>query len=137
MKEVKVDPMNRIFAKTMEIFTYLGLILMVVPGVIYIVGTSGFVDVEDVVTHWDKSASEFWEELKGLNVKGYSWFLNNLAHMDCLSLIGIVFLALAPLVAVITSLVKADSKYKLILAIVVIEFVIAIVRPLIMEATGH
>ena len=137
MKGVKVDPMNTSFAKAMEVFTYIGLILMVVPGLMYICGAGGFVEVEDVIKYWDKSASEFWRELKGIDIKGYSWFLNNLSHMDCLSLVGIVFLALAPLAAIIVSIFRADTKYKIILIIVVIEFVVAIVRPLITEAVGH
>ncbi len=137
MKVVKVDPMNRAFAVTMEILTYIGLVLMIVPGVIYIFTSSGFVNVTDVIQNWDKPASEFWKEVKGIKISGYSWFLSNLTYMDCLSLVGIVFLALAPLAAIIASITKADSKYKVILAIIVIEFVFAVVRPLIMHAVGH
>ena len=44
MKEVKVDPMNTAFARTMEILTYIGLVLMFVPGIIYIVYGNGFVN---------------------------------------------------------------------------------------------
>jgi len=136
-KEIRVDPMNTAFARTMEILTYIGLALMIAPGVAYIVSGTGYVKVEDAISHWDKPASEFWESVKGIEIKGYSWFLNNLSNLDCLSIIGIVVLAIAPLASIIASAIKADSKYKIILLIAVIEFVIAIVRPLFMQVTGH
>ncbi len=137
MKGVEVDPMNTTFAKTMEILTYIGLVVMIVPGIIYIVTGIGYVNTADAVENWGKSASEFWKATKGIEVHGYSWFLNNLTYFDCLSIIGIVILAITPLVSMIASITKADSKYKVILLIVVIEFIVAIVRPLFMHVTGH
>ncbi len=137
MREVKVDPMNTAFARTMEILTYIGLILMIVPGLIYILTGIGYVDTVKAVENWGKSASEFWKSTKGIEVHGYSWFLNNLSYFDCLSIIGIVILAVTPLFSMIASMVKADTKYKIILLIAVIEFVVAIVRPLFMHVTGH
>ncbi len=137
VKDVKVDPMNTTFAKVMEVMTYLGLILMVAPGVAYIVSGTGFVNTADAIKHWDKPAKDFWETTRGITISGYSWFLNNLSYMDCLSIVGIVILALAPLVAIVAAIAKADSKYKVLLAILVIEFIIAIVRPLFMHVTGH
>ncbi len=136
-KEVRVDPMNTAFARTMEILTYIGLALMIVPGIAYIVSGTGYVKVEDAISNWDKSASEFWKSVMGIEIKGYSWFLNNLSNFDCLSIVGIVVLAIAPLASIITSTVKADSKYKIILLIAITEFIIAIVRPLFMHVTGH
>jgi len=137
MKEVKVDPMNTSFAKTMEILTYLGLVLMIVPGVAYLVMGVGYVSTEDVVKNWGKSTKEFWKSTKGIEIHGYSWFLNNLSYFDCLSVIGIVILAVAPLASVVASTVRADAKYKILLLIVIVEFVVAIVRPLFMYVAGH
>ncbi len=137
MKEVKVDPMNTVFARTMEILTYIGLVLMFVPGIIYIVYGNGFVNTEDAIRYWNQSAADFWELTKGVKISGYSWFLNNLYYFDCLSIIGIVLLALAPLASIVVSIFRADAKYKVILVIVTIEFIIAIVRPLFMHVTGH
>ncbi len=137
MKDVKVDPMNTSFARTMEILTYIGLILMIVPGIIYILTGVGYVDTVKVVENWGKSAGEFWKATKNIEIRGYSWFLNNLVYFDCLSIIGIVVLAMAPLLSIIAAVVRADMKYKIILLIVVIEFIIAIIRPLFMHVTGH
>jgi len=135
--DVKVDPMNTTFARVMEIVTYIGLILMIAPGVMYLVTGNGFVSTADAVKYWDKPAKVFWETTKGIEISGYSWFLSNLGYMDCLSIVGIVLLALAPLAAIIAAIFKADSKYKILLAILVVEFIIAIVRPLFMHVTGH
>lgn len=137
MKEAKIDPMNVAFGRAMEVFTYIGLVLMVVPGVIYIITGTGYIDVERVIANWDKSTDEFWNEIKGVEVRGYSWFMNNLSSFDCLSIVGIVILAVAPLVSIIAAIPKSNLKYRVILAVVIIEFMFAIVRPLIMQVTGH
>ncbi len=137
MKEIKVDPANTVFARTMEILTYIGLALMFAPGIIYIVYGSGFVSTEDAVKYWNVSAADFWKITRGIKISGYSWFLNNLGYLDCLSIIGVVLLALAPLASIVAALTRSDIKYKIILAVVIIEFIIAIVRPLFMYVTGH
>jgi len=137
VKDVKVDPMNTTFAKVMEVMTYLGLIMMIVPGTLYLITKNGLVSTKVAVKYWDKPAKVFWVTTKGIKIGGYSWFLSNLHYMDCLSVVGIVLLALAPLVAIIAAITKADSKYRILLAVLIVEFTIAIVRPLFMHVTGH
>lgn len=137
MRDVKVDPINIVFARVIEILTYIGIVLMIVPGVIYVISGSGLVDVKEVVANWDKSVKDFWIDTKKMEIRGYNWFLTNLHYFDCLSIVGVVILALAPLIAIIASITKADFKYKIMLSIVIIEFIIAIVRPLIVSVTGH
>jgi len=137
MRDVKVDPINIVFARVIEILTYIGIVLMIVPGVIYVISGSGLVDVKEVVANWDKSVKDFWIDTKKMEIGGYNWFLTNLHYFDCLSIVGVVILALAPLVAIIASITKADFKYKIMLSIIIIEFIIAIVRPLIVSVTGH
>ena len=137
MKEVEVDPMNTTFARVMEIFTAIGLIAMILPAIGYFAGISQFVGLEEAVTHWDDPASKFWEETKQIEISGYSWFLSNLGHMDCLSILGIVVLAITPLVSLLASIPKSRGIYTILLVILVIEFIIAIVRPLFMHVTGH
>ena len=137
MREVEVDPMNTTFAKIMEIFTIIGLFAMIIPAIGYFAGISQFVDLEEAVKHWDEPASKFWEETKQIEIIGYSWFLNNLSYMDCLSILGIVVLAIAPLLSIIAAIPRSKGVYAILLAILVIEFVIAILRPLFMHVTGH
>jgi len=137
MRDVKVDPINIVFARVIEILTYIGIVLMIVPGVIYVISGSGLVDVKEAVANWDKSVKDFWIDTKKMEIRGYNWFLTNLHYFDCLSIVGVVILALAPLIAIIASITKADFKYKIMLSIVIIEFIIAIVRPLIVSVTGH
>jgi len=135
--EVKVDPMNVVFARIMEVITYVGLAVMIIAGIAYMVGVSPFVDPSKAIANWDKPAVKFWEETKGMSIHGYSWFLGNLSYTDCISVLGIAILSLAPLFSLIGSITKADSKYKVLLAIVIVEFLISIVRPLVMQVSGH
>jgi len=137
MKEVKVDSVNLRFARVMEILTMVGLLVMIIPAIGYFMGVNEFVSLKEAIMHWDEPAHKFWEETKGMKISGYSWFLNNLTYTDCLSIIGIVILALTPLISLIVSIPKAEKLYKVLLLILVIEFIIAIVRPLFMHVTGH
>lgn len=130
-EEVVVDPMNVRFARVMEVITWIGLILMIVSGIAYLISGAGFVDVNSALEHWGDPSSTFWKETKGIEIHGYSWFFGNLRYMDCLSLVGVVLLAGTPLLSTIAAITKADSKYKIILGALVIEFVFAIMRPLI------
>jgi len=136
-EEVYVDPMNTSFAKIMEIFTLIGLLVMVVFGILYIIGINPYVDMPSVVNNWGLSATKFWEETEGIHVKGYI-FLKHLNTMDCLSMIGIAILSLAPLASVIGSLFHSKKKiYVILLLILIAEFIFAIIRPLIMAGGGH
>ena len=136
-RQVQIDPMNTIFAKVMEIFTLIGLIVMIIFGLLYILGMSPYVDMSSVINHWGLPAGKFWEETKGIQVKGYV-FLKHLNTMDCLSMIGIAVLALAPLLSVLGALSRAKSKiYIVLLLILTGEFIFAIIRPLLMAAGGE
>ncbi len=137
MKEVEVDPMNTIFARVMEILTFMGLIVMIIPAIGYFVGINQFVELQDAVEYWDKPASKFWEDTKNIEISGYSWFIDNLTYMDCLSIIGVVLLAITPLASLIAAIPRTKGIYTILLVILVVEFIIAIVRPLFMHVTGH
>lgn len=135
-QEIKPEPMNVIFARTMEILTLGALLLMAIPGMAYVFGTKGFVGVASAYHNWSQPLSQFWEATKGINISGYGWFLKDFRDLDCLSLDGILVLALIPLVCVIVSILKTDIKYRFIFGIISIEFVFAIIRPLL-GAVGH
>jgi hypothetical protein len=135
--EVEVDPMNTTFARVMELLTIVGLMAMIIPAIGYFAGLGQFVDLHDAVKHWDKPAGKFWEETKNIEISGYSWFLDNLNYMDCLSILGIVILALAPLLSLVATIPKSKGIYVVLLIVLVIEFIIAILRPLFMQVTGH
>ena len=135
--KVEADPMNMTFAKVMEIFTVIGLIAMIIPAIGYFAGINQFVDLQEAVKNWDKPASQFWEETKGIEISGYSWFLDNLDYTDCLSVLGIVILAIAPLLGIIAAIPKSKGMYAILLTILAVEFVVAILRPLFMQVTGH
>ena len=136
-KEAEVEPMNTVFARVMEIMTTIGLVVMIVPGLISLTGQNVFIDPVHTVNNWDKPAEEFWMDAKGMRIHGYGWIIENLERFDCLSLVGIVILALTPMVSIVAAMTKAPRIYKLILLIVLAELSFAIVRPLIMAGGGH
>jgi len=137
VEEVEVEPMNKVFARVMEVMTLIGLIVMIVPGLISLTGENVYVDPIKTVQNWDKPAEEFWTDVKGIRIHGYDWFLTNLEYFDCISLVGVVILALTPIVSILATIPKAPRIYKLILTVVLVEMLFAIVRPLIMAGGGH
>jgi len=137
-KQVYVDPLNISFARAMEITTYIGLAVMVIFGLLYLFGLSGFVDMEQAIANWNLPTSEFWKEVKGIEIHGYAWFLSNLKGMDCLSMLGICMLALAPFSALVASLARAGGQkaYIIFFLIMIAEFVFAVMKPIILPGVG-
>ena len=133
----QVDPMGVAFAKAMEIFTYIGLAAMLIPGVIYLFGFRPFSDVHKVAAHWGEPSSQFWEHVNNMTIHGYSWFLSHLGYMDMLCIAGVAILALVPLFSIISALMKAKGPYKGLLFILLLEFAFAIVKPLILGGAGE
>ncbi|MEF3169240.1 MAG: hypothetical protein K6360_07955 [Deltaproteobacteria bacterium] len=133
----KVDPMGVAFAKAMEIFTYIGLAVMLIPGVIYLFDVRPFIDVHKVAAHWGEPSSQFWEHVNNMTIHGYSWFLSNLGYMDMLCIGGVAILSLVPLVSIFAALMKAKGTYRGLLFLLLLEFVFAIVKPLILGGAGE
>jgi len=137
-KNIKVEPLNISFAKSMEIITWIGIIGMLTFGVLYLIGISSFVEVKDAINYWNLSTIDFWKEIKGMEISGYGWFLNNLSAMDSLSMLGICILSIAPLVAIISAIPKTSQRiYIIFFIILTIEFLFAIVRPLMIAGGGE
>ncbi|WP_202320285.1 hypothetical protein [Archaeoglobus neptunius] len=134
---MKIDPLNKTFGSVLELVTTIGLIVMLIPGLLSVTGENVYVDPQHMVHNWDKPSEEFWMDAKGITVYGYGWFLDHPFHFDCLSLIGVAILAFAPLLAVIASIASAPKIYKVILAIIAIELLFAIFRPLVLGGGGH
>ncbi len=137
--QVHVDPANLVFAKAMEIVTYIGLAVMIVFGLLYLVGFAPFVKVEHAIAHWHLPVSRFWHEVAGIHISGYGWFLKNLTKMDCLSKLGICILALAPLVGILAAWPKVGATHRvltLLFLILVVEYLFAIFKPIILPGLG-
>jgi hypothetical protein len=130
-QDVIVEPANALFARTMEILTWVGLVIVAIPGIAYIIGTKGFVGVNLASQDWNLPASLFWMTAKGIKISGYFWFMDHLSCMDCVSLVGVVILALIPVLSIVVATLKIDTKYRIIMGIITLEFVIAIVRPVL------
>jgi len=133
----QVDPMGVAFAKTMEIFTYIGLAAMLIPGIIYLFGVRPFTDVHLVAAHWGEPSSQYWEHVNNMTIHGYSWFLTNLGYMDMLCIAGVAILAIVPFFSIFAALLKAKAPYRGLLFLLLIEFAFAIVKPLILGGAGE
>ncbi|NPA49812.1 MAG: hypothetical protein GXO20_07495 [Thermodesulfobacteria bacterium] len=137
--QIHVDPANLIFAKVMEIVTYIGIAVMIIFGLLYLVGISSFVDIKAAIAHWHLPVVQFWQEVVGIHISGYDWFLKNLTAMDCLSMLGICILALAPFAAIIAAWPKVGATHKvlvLLFFILVVEYLFAILKPIILPGVG-
>ena len=128
---MKVGRIETLFARTMEIATIIGLVITIGAGILYFGGKHDMVDAHLAVQNWDKAAPEFWESTTGYKVSGYSWFVDHLTYVDGVTVLGIAFLALVPLLSVFVALPKAEKMYKVIFGLLIIEFIMAIIRPLI------
>lgn len=135
-EEIKPNLMNTIFAKTMEMFTWIGLIIIAIPGLIYFIGTKGFVGISSACSNWNEPAASFWQTTKGIKMSGDLLFIDNFKCMDCLSMIGIMVLVLVSLVSLTVTIPKMNAKYKVITGFVIIEFIIVIIRPFLAGVTG-
>ena len=111
-RQVRIGSENALFAKTMEITTLIGLILLVGAGIFYFTGLHDMVGVQTAIQNWDKAAPEFWEATTGNRVGGYSWFADHLSFVDGVTVLGVAFLAFVPLVSSFASLFKANRAYR-------------------------
>ena len=137
--KIHVDPANLVFAKAMEVVTYIGIAVMIIFGLLYLAGLSSFVDIKSAIAHWHLPVGQFWHEVVGIHISGYDWFLRNLTAMDCLSMLGICILALAPFVAIVAAWPKVGATHKvlvLLFLILIIEYLFAIFKPIILPGVG-
>lgn len=125
--EVKVDDMGLAFGKSMIIVTIIGIVMMIVPAILYFIGIRQYIPLSEVSKYWTESASEFWQHTKGFHVHGYGWIFNNLSYMDTLSMLGVLLLMITPLVSMIAAVFKGPSRvYKILLFLAAVEFVVSI-----------
>jgi len=130
--EEPVDSMGVTFSKVTRICTLVGLLIMILFGLLYLFGLNPYMDINSVAKHWGKPAYKFWYDIKGNDVNNYSWFLSHLSKMDSLSMIGIFFLSLTPLVSVLFIIPHAKKIYKILLLILAFELIFSIIKPIIL-----
>ena len=136
-REITVDEMGLIFAKIMTIFTVIGIVLMVLPAIFYFMGINQYVPLTEAYKYWRQSASDFWLNVTGRQVTGYSWIFDHLDKTDCLSMIGVLVLMITPLLAMLAGAVKAENKtYRTLLLIAAVEFIASILVKSIAAAAG-
>ncbi|WP_290596608.1 MULTISPECIES: hypothetical protein [unclassified Archaeoglobus] len=135
---VKIDFVNSIFADVMRVMCNVGLMLIVLFSMFYFAGINPSDNLNLEVQKWSNSASTFWKEVKGIDAKGYSWFLTNLLDPENDIILSVVLLALTPVVGLITAIPRASGMLRIIFLIITIEFVYAIFRVLISQTpAGH
>jgi len=130
-EQIKIGPDNTLFAGTMDIATSIGLFIILAAGIFYFTGLHDMVNAHSAIQNWDKTAPEFWEATTGNRVGGYSWFVDHLTTIDGVTILGVAFLAFVPLLSVLVVLPKATRPYKFILGLLILEFILAILRPIL------
>lgn len=86
---------------------------------------------------WGMPACQFWEEGKGVQTGGYTWFLTRFEYTDCLAIFGVAILASAPLLSVLATIPRCSHKIYVCLMIVIsLELTFSVLRPLIMSGAG-
>jgi hypothetical protein len=103
---------------------------MVVFGTLYLIGIGAVYDVSAVLQNWEKPVSQFWLSVRGRETQGYAWFLSHLRGMDSLALIGILLLALTPLIALLSIIWRIKGLYLILLIILIVEFLFSVFWPL-------
>ena len=125
-REIVVDDMGLAFAKTMTIFTIVGVVLMVIPAIAYFMGINQYVSLTEAHKYWNMSASEFWMHVTGKKITGYAWIFNNLDKTDCLSMIGVLILMITPLLSMLAGAAKAKGTYRILLLVASLVFIASI-----------
>ncbi len=124
--EIRVDKSGLAFAKIMTIFTIIGIVLMVLPAIVYFLGVNQYVPLSEAHKYWHLSASKFWVHVIGRQITGYAWIFDHLDKMDCLSMIGVLILMITPLLAMIAGAIKSKGTYRILFLISAFEFIISI-----------
>ncbi len=131
-----VDPANLRFAKTMEVMTLIGLAIFVVIGILYFSGIHDLDSLRVVTQNWSKPSAQFWSATSGTTIGGVGWFMHHWNCSDALCMLCVGFLALVPFFSIALTLPKALRRYKVVLAVLTIEFAIIIIWSLMTGVGG-
>jgi hypothetical protein len=131
-----VDPANLRFAKTMEALTLIGLAAFVVVGILYFSGIHDLDSLRTVTQNWNRPSADFWSVTTGANIGGVGWFMSHWSFSDALCMLCVGFLALVPFFSIALTLPKALRRYKVVFAILTIEFAVIIIWSLMVGGGG-
>jgi hypothetical protein len=124
----EVEDINVIFSRIVGVITYAGLILILVSSILYVLDVNTYVNPDKVVETWHLPAKKFWKENIGSELTGF--YFDKMIYSDMLIIGGIVLLAIAPVLGLISILFKTRGAIRLLCLIAILEFLFAILRPL-------
>ncbi|MBO8181954.1 MAG: hypothetical protein H0Z28_04065 [Archaeoglobus sp.] len=133
---ITIDPLNRIFGDVMRTVCNVGLAVIIIASALYFLGIYPGDNPNLEVLKWNEPASAFWKDVKGIDLNGYSWFLSDVMDPEDIVILGTTFLALTPLIGFMFAIPKSHGAMRVLLFIITIEFVYAILRPLLMNVGG-
>jgi hypothetical protein len=133
---ITIDPVNRIFGDVMRTVCNIGLLVIIVAAALYFVGINPGDNPNLEVLKWNEPATIFWKDVKGIEVNGYSWFLTDSTDPENAVILGTTILALTPLIGFVFAIPRTHGALRLLLFVITIEFIYAILRPLIMNVGG-
>jgi hypothetical protein len=131
-----IDPINKLFGDVMKTICNIGLAVIIISAGLYFLGVFPGDNPDLEVLKWSEPAKNFWKDTRGIEINGYSWFLSNPADPENIVILGIAFLALTPLVGFLMTIPKSHGALRILLVIITIEFIYAIIRPLISTVGG-
>lgn len=134
--DIEVDEEYRRFARVIRASTLVGLIVLIVSSAVYLLDVNPLVNPDRVVETWHLSASEFWKENAGKEMGSYSQLLY-IEHPDTIALFSLLILALTPVLAILSILLRFKGIYRILALIVISELLFGAVRPLIFGAIGE
>jgi ABC-type branched-subunit amino acid transport system permease subunit len=130
-KDRQEERMNRQYTSVLRFCTWIGLVIVLLFGSLYLAGIGPAYDVSVVMQHWDRPSTVFWQEVRGEYAEGYAWFLQSLPAMDSLSMMGILLLAATPLISLGFMILRMRGVYLLLIALLIVEYLYSILRPLL------
>ncbi|AEA46423.1 hypothetical protein [Archaeoglobus veneficus] len=134
--EINIDPVNKIFAEVMRIMCNVGLAIILFSAALYFTGVNPSDNLNMEVMKWSEPATKFWKDVKGIGVHGYTWFLSSFTDPENGVVIGTSILALTPLIGFVLTIPRTKGTLRLLFIVITIEFLYAIIRPLIMNIGG-
>lgn len=133
---VEVAEEYRRFARIIRVSTLAGLIVLIVSSAVYLLDVNPFINPDRVLKTWHLSVSEFWKENVGKELESYSQLMY-IEHPDTIAVFSVLIFALAPVLAILSILLRFKGIYRILALIVTLELLFGAVRPLIFYAIGE
>jgi hypothetical protein len=126
---IEVEDINLIFSRIVMVITYIGLVVILISSILYMLDINPYVNPDRVVETWHLPAKKFWKQNVGHELSGF--YFDKIEYSDMMVISGITILAMAPILGLIAIFFRTRGFVRILCLIAILEFLFAIVRPLI------